>query len=316
MSQTRPFTCFLTGETSLLIRCASHLLTQGHNVAGIFSPDVDVNEWAGQQDMTCFTNQQDWLAALQTQDFDYLFSIVNSWIIPPEVLNLPRKGAINFHDSPLPRYAGVNSTTHAIRNDEKQHGISWHQIDEGIDTGDILKQVPVDIAPDDTALSLNLKCYEAAYSAFTELVTALAEDRAEAVKQDLSQRSYYGLWSRPEAACALDWTQPAEQLDALVRALDMGGYRNGVGLPKCVLGDQVLIPAKTKVLENPSNQSPGTLVALEQEAIHVATASKDLAIRQLSSLTGEILPAADWARRCGLQSGHKLDFPDAQQRQN
>ncbi len=312
-TQTPSFSCFMLGETSLLMRCAEYWLAQGHSIQGIFSPDPEVIAWAKQRGLSCFTQQSTLLDALQEQSFDYLFSIVNGWVIPTEVLQLPRKAAINYHDSLLPRYAGVHSTTHALRLEEKQHGVTWHEMTAGIDTGDILQQVPVEIAPDDTALSLNLHCYAAAYTAFTELVQALIENRLKPVKQDLSQRSYYGLWHRPEAACAFNWAEPAERLDALVRSLTMGNYRNAVGLPKLSFGDQVLIPLKTKVLDQASHQPPGTLLALQEGALQVASASQDLAIYQLSSTSGEILPTAAWMQCCGVSIGAQLASPTAEQ---
>ena len=83
MNHDKIFTCFLVGETSLLIRCAAHLLAKGHRLAGIFSPDAEVNDWAKQQGVTCFAKQQDLQETLQKETFDYLFSVVNSWIIRP-----------------------------------------------------------------------------------------------------------------------------------------------------------------------------------------------------------------------------------------
>lgn len=313
LEQEKTLTCFVVGETSLLIRCAKYLLDQGHSVQGIFSQDIEVNTWASQQDVACFKNKEMLLAALQKQESDYLFSIVNPWVIPSEVLALPRKGAINFHDSPLPRYAGVNATTHALCNAEQRHGITWHEISEGIDTGDILKQVCFDISPDDTALSLNLKCYEAAFSAFTELVQALIEENVRPVRQNLSERSYYGPRNRPEAACVLNWQKTAEQLDALIRALDMGNYSNEVGLPKCLIGERIVIPSKTEVLTNDSTQEPGTLVAIRDTAVQIATGTKDLAIHQFLSIEGEALPAAEWIRHCDAEAGQVLPSPNSEQ---
>ena len=61
----------------------------------------------------------------QSNQFDYLFSIVPNKIFSEEILKLPRRFAINFHDAPLPKYAGLNATTWAILNNEKSHGITW-----------------------------------------------------------------------------------------------------------------------------------------------------------------------------------------------
>ena len=83
----------------------------------------------------------------------------------PQVLALAR-GAVNFHDGPLPRYAGLNAPVWAILNGERQHGISWHLIEGGVDEGDVLESRSFDIAPQDTALTLNTRCFEAAMESF------------------------------------------------------------------------------------------------------------------------------------------------------
>ena len=58
-------------------------------------------------------------------------------MIPDPVLALAARGAINFHDGPLPRYAGLNAPVWAILNREPAHGVTWHLIEGGIDEGDI-----------------------------------------------------------------------------------------------------------------------------------------------------------------------------------
>ena len=83
------------------------------------------------------------LAGLQV---DWLLSIANLSLIPAAVLALATQGAVNFHDGPLPRYAGLNAPVWAILNGEAQHGITWHLIAGGIDEGDILEQRLFDIA--------------------------------------------------------------------------------------------------------------------------------------------------------------------------
>ena len=71
---------------------------------------------------------------------DWLLSIANLRMIPDDVLALPTKGAINFHDGPLPAYAGLNTPAWAIINGAPTHGVSWHVIEGGVDEGDLLAQ--------------------------------------------------------------------------------------------------------------------------------------------------------------------------------
>ena len=70
--------------------------------------------------------------------FDWLFSIANLEMIPESVLARAKAGAVNFHDGPLPRYAGLNAPVWAILAGETAHGITWHMIEGGIDEGDVL----------------------------------------------------------------------------------------------------------------------------------------------------------------------------------
>ncbi len=107
--------------------------------------------------------------ALANEPFDYLLSIANLRVIPANVLALPLRGAIDFHDGPLPRYAGLHATSWALLHGERTHGVTWHAIAGGIDEGDILAQELVEIEDDERALTLNAKCYEAGIRTFEPL---------------------------------------------------------------------------------------------------------------------------------------------------
>ncbi|MGH9157672.1 MAG: methionyl-tRNA formyltransferase [Acidimicrobiales bacterium] len=71
--------------------------------------------------------------------------------LPREVLRIPTLGAINVHDALLPRYAGFGAVNWAIRNGETETGLTVHLMDDELDTGPILAQTTVPIAPNDTA---------------------------------------------------------------------------------------------------------------------------------------------------------------------
>ncbi len=90
-------------------------------------------------------------ALLGGRPFDYLFSIVNYQVLPGETLAAPRRWAINYHDAPLPRYAGSYATSWALMAGERTHGVTWHLMTEQLDAGDILVQYPIEIAADERA---------------------------------------------------------------------------------------------------------------------------------------------------------------------
>src|SRR5207249_4556385 len=172
---TNKFSCFIIGDGTLPIQCADIMLDLEHTIYGIISSDVAVHDWAQEKGIPHLDSRnKDIVSFLSQHPFDYLFSIVNMSILPQRVLALPRRGAINFHDAPLPRYAGLYATSWAIMQSERVHGVTWHAMTELVDAGDILKQSLFAIDDDETAFTLNAKCYDAAISSFAELIDDIA----------------------------------------------------------------------------------------------------------------------------------------------
>ena len=233
-------------------------------------------------------------------------------MLPPELLALPRRMAINFHDAPLPRYGGIHATSWAIMNREQTHGITWHVMAPKIDAGGVLKQKMLSVSPTDTALSLNMRCYQKAAEAFGELIDELAAGTAAEMPQDLSQRTYYGRYRRPERGCLIAWNSTAEEIDAFVRSLDFGPYPNALGVPKICAGGAFFIVKKLRVLDSRSPAAPGTVLAADAGGITVATADRDVCISGLATIEGCACDVAQLARDCGIRPGYRFTEPDAE----
>ena len=284
-----PISTVLIGDESLLIGCGDHLLDQGHGIAAVVSGDEAIRGWAEGKGLRCFEKIAELSAAFDAGAFDWLLSIANLRVISDEVLALPGKGAVNFHDGPLPRYAGLNTPAWAILNGEDQHGVTWHLIEGGVDEGDILEQRLFDIAGDETAFSLNSKCYGAAMESFPPLVAQLSAGALNRQQQDLSQRSYFSRDDRPDHGGLLDMTRPAADLARMVRALDFGGYHNPLTTPKIRVGDTVLCIATAEADNAVSASAPGTVLEVSRDGMRVATGAGVLAIEGLGDLSGSVV---------------------------
>src|SRR5690606_29771493 len=118
------------------------------------------------------------------EPFDFLFSVTWLRILPDPVVALPTRAAVNFHDGPLPTYAGLNVTTWAILNDEPRHAVSWHLIESTVDAGRVLESQSFEIAANETAFSLNTRCYEAGMSTFDALVARLESGNLDGSPQE------------------------------------------------------------------------------------------------------------------------------------
>ena len=173
------FSCVLIGSDSLLSECGRVLLGRGHEIVGVVSDAPKILGWARATGLRAFTKDEDFDQTVGGLSFDYLFSIANLSLVPEAVLKMARRGAINFHDGPLPRYAGVNAPAWALINGESTYGITWHEMTAGADEGPVYKQALFDIGPNETSLSLNLRCFERGVSSFAELCDELAEGSAQ-----------------------------------------------------------------------------------------------------------------------------------------
>ena len=151
------FSCLILGDESLTIACADMIVSGGHRVVAVVSTDADVRAWAQAQGVAVYSRPAD-LTGADLPTFDWLLSIANLRIIPEAVLALPTKGAVNFHDGPLPRYAGLNTPAWAIINGEAQHGVSWHMIEGGVDEGDLLAQELIEIAAASIPRAWSMRC--------------------------------------------------------------------------------------------------------------------------------------------------------------
>ncbi|MEZ4593250.1 MAG: LLM class flavin-dependent oxidoreductase [Chloroflexota bacterium] len=305
------FSCYVMGEESLLIPCAEILLERHHEVRGVITTAPAIARWAAEKNLPVFAPAQDLEQRLAQQPpFDYFFSITNLAIIPDAILALPQKGAINFHDGPLPRFAGLYATSWALLHQASHHGVTWHEMRSGVDQGDILVQRLFEIAKGETAFTLNVKAYEAAIATFAELVESLENNSLQPRTQNLAEQTYFGKYDRPAAAATLDWNQPADKLVALVNALQFGSYANPLALPKVNVNGRILTPT-TAQQGSPTTAVPGTILSTDEQSITVATADGSIVLAGLQTLDGtavspteltvnQQLPTLDPATRAAL----------------
>ncbi|MBV1862929.1 MAG: LLM class flavin-dependent oxidoreductase [Rhodobacteraceae bacterium] len=291
-SPVTSFSCIVVGNESLLIQCSEVLLQHGHTIRAVVSDRPDITRWAKSKDLPVVKTTSD-----VEVDFDWLFSISNLTIIPADVLAQAKFGAVNFHDGPLPRYAGLNAPVWAILNREKRHGITWHLMQNGVDEGDIIEQRMFDIAENDTALTLNTKCFAAAIDSFTPMLEKLETSAPSLTKQDLSQRQYFAKNDRPDAAGRLDFNNPAEALIALVRGLDHGGYWNPLTCAKIEVAGQILLVAEAESTPlTAADAKPGVVQSVSEDSITVVTSFGAIRLGPVSTQSGQAVKINDLAK--------------------
>ena len=305
MSQT--FSCFVIGGDTLLTECGETLLQHGHTIKGVVTGTPRIAEWARQKNLQVIDVRSNYKSALAAEPFDYLFAITHLSLISDDVLSLPTRLAINFHDGPLPAYAGLNTPVWALINREPKYGITWHVITPGVDEGDILEQRDFEVAETETALSINTRCFALGLEAFSDLVGKLATNTEKRRPQDFATRTVFTRHQRPPAATFVDWNQSAASIAALVRALDHGAYANPIATPKVrVYNDVFVVTNAEEDTESEASVGPGVVASVDESGIKVGTHEGLLQITQMSYLCGTPITPEDFAKEVGLSAGQRF----------
>ncbi len=286
------------GDGSLLINCAEVFRQKGGACAGIITSDGQLSEWASGQGIPLLGTPQE--PQIGHVAFEWLFSIANTTMLPVGVLRQATRGAINFHDGPLPGYAGLNVPAWAIMAMEKAHAVSWHEMTSRFDAGRILATRAFPIGADETSVSLNAKCYEAGLESFRDLMDDLFAGQLTPVDQ-VGTRHVFGRSARPAGLALIDFSLPCSHVSALVRALDFGGYANNLCLPKIWTGTRLLVVDRATTIA-PDLGRPGTVRSVSDAGIEVYAGDGCLRLSGFRDVAGNaVLPMAT-----GLAAGQAL----------
>ncbi len=259
------------GEGLVLSGAIEFALDRGHSVIGIFSTAPAEAEVMARAGLPVFGPRGSVADFVEAHDCDVLFSIANGHVLKAETLVKPRLAAINYHNAPLPAYAGMWATAWAVLNGETSHGVTWHFIEPGIDTGNILVQRRFPLTRSETAGSLNMRCTEAALESFPEVLGKLEQGVLAGEPQDFTHRSYFKRSDTVPGDGMIDWGWSAERILRLVRACDWGSSQNNFGHPKLVApGGEIRIVRSASLA--PGTGAPGAILGDDDGYLTVACA--------------------------------------------
>lgn len=152
---------------------------------------------------------------LRECDADVFVVVAYGKILPKEILDIPRLGCINIHASLLPEYRGAAPIQWAILDGKKKSGITTMMMDEGLDTGDILKQYEIDIEKKETAGSLFDKLAKLGARAIVDTLACLQEGKISRTPQGEMTTEYAKMLKKEDGK--LDFMESAVVLERKVR---------------------------------------------------------------------------------------------------
>lgn len=131
-------------------------------------------------------------------------------LIPKEILEAPKHGLLNVHTSLLPRYRGASPIQSVLINGEAETGVTIMKLDEGLDTGPIILQKALKIAPDDTYPQLEKKLAQIGSEALLEAIPGYVSGESQPVPQDNSQATTCQQLTREDGQ--IDWQKSATEI--------------------------------------------------------------------------------------------------------
>lgn len=156
------------------------------------------------------------LEFLEDKSCDIILSINYLYLIERDIVCFPKRYAINFHGSLLPKYRGRTPHVWAIIKGEKKCGITAHLIDEGCDTGPIIIQQEVEIMEDDTGQNI-LEKYKYLYPVLVkEVLSKVERNNIELTIQDETKATFFG--KRTPSDGMIDWSWQTTRINNWVRA--------------------------------------------------------------------------------------------------
>jgi len=223
-------------------------------------------------------------------------------ILPQAVLRIPKRGCLNIHASLLPRWRGAAPIQRAILAGDTETGITIMQMDEGLDTGDMLLKKTSPITSEDTAASLHDKLAALGAQAIIEALRELERGTLVPEKQQESEATYAAKLNKSEAL--IDWRKRAAEIERAVRAYFP------FPVAHTVIGETPIKILQAAV--SPSRAAThGTILSIEREAIHVACGEGTLALKVLQKPGGKPLPAAQFVQGFPLKVGDRFGVAES-----
>ncbi len=218
------------------------------------------------------------------------------FLLKPALLSIPRLLAVNLHASLLPAYRGKHPVFWALRNGERQAGLSAHVMDPHFDTGEVLYQVRVRTRKQDTVSSLYERIINKSVSLVPRLVTDVAKGSLPRIPQPQAGASYFS--SVSDADFQLDLTRPAESLRRWIQTSPGECWR-------MVAGRRVYF-FNAKVEPYSGTAVPGELIRLGRYSATLATGQDALTVRWVRPDGEDKRSLAAFCAKFGLKVGSIL----------
>ena len=236
---------------------------------------------------------------LKKYQADVCVVIAFGQILPKEILEMTPYGCINVHASLLPKYRGAAPIQWAVINGEEVSGVTTMQMDEGLDTGDMLEKVIIPLDSKETGESLHDKLAEAGAKLCVQTLAKAEKGELTPEKQGESPTAYAKMLDKTLGN--IDWTKSAVEIERLIRGLNSwpSAYSTWNG--------KMMKIWEADVIYEEADAVPGTIVRVEKTAFYVKTGDGLLKIKSLQIPGKKRMDADAFLRGYQVKEGDVLN---------
>lgn len=302
------------GTPEFAVPCLQKLIDCGHEVTGVFTqPDKPqgrkmiltpppVKELAVANGIKVYQplKMKDGTALEMLREADPELCIVVAYgkILPKEILEYPKYGCINIHASLLPKLRGAAPIQWSVINGYKKTGVTSMQMDEGLDTGDMLIKGELEIGENETAGELHDRLSQLGAEILEETVIALEKGELKPEKQNHEEFTYASMLSKELSP--IDWTMSAQQVHNKIRGLSPWPSANAK-----LNGKTVKI--HKSILSDAKGSFAGEVVEAGKKLIVACGDMNCIEIINLQAEGKKAMSAADFLRGNPLVVGDKFE---------
>ncbi len=231
---------------------------------------------------------------------DLIVVVAFGQILKKTLLDIPGWGVLNIHASLLPRYRGAAPIQWAILNGETKTGLTAMKMDEGMDTGPIIRQVEVEIKEYETGGSLHDRLSDLAGPFLVETIEMLIRGDYDLREQESSLATYAPKIDK--SMTKIQWQKPSREVAALIRAFDPWP-----GAQAEIKGKMVKLFSVVSIEEEHSGPEPGSIVSINDDGIVVQTADGMIKFSQMQLAGKKRLPVQEVVRGFSISPGDRFE---------
>jgi methionyl-tRNA formyltransferase len=238
------------------------------------------------------------LSQIRYQKPDLIVVVAYGQILKKPLLELPEQGCWNVHASLLPKYRGASPIAAAIRDRQRKTGVTIMQMNEGLDTGDMLGNVATRIRPGETTGMLHDRLAGKAAPLLVDFLDRAEKGKVKRVRQNNAEVSLAPRMTKEDGK--INWDRSPEEIEAHIRSMQPwpGAY---AWLPDGA--DQKMLKIFVVILSRRAKGKPGEIVEVNSHGILVAAKKGGVLLRELQLEGRKRMAAAEFARGAGVQSG-------------